>query len=499
MSNDAGNADTTTVQNPGRELPRIPGHQVTRLLGEGGMASVYLATDVRLKRQVAIKTMSGVLSADPQFRLRFADEATTVAGLRHPNIVTVFSSGESDGQLYIVMEYVPGGTLADRLAAGRLGVTPTLEICCALLRALQHFHGLGIVHRDLKPGNILFMATGEPVLSDFGIAKALDADSSRTTIGSVIGSPKYMAPEQLQGNPATDRADVYSFGLVMLEMLNGALPPRDVTTIHSPKHVGRLRRTLPAAARRCTGLLARCLAAEPADRPSASECLAIAKALAARPDTQRTWLVPAAVGLAALLTAGMWLLGREPGTEARNVLDEPTTRTAPAEQTPPAPPAQDIVLPSFTEFSEFTAFDADAPPGRRLPAFSYPPYRELMMLRAAWLEGGAPAITDDVARLRARADAGDAEARVTLFLAAEGRLIGESPADLLAGLKAASADGHALATFYYALYFRREHETEGALDRRSMLELRDLYALAARQGLTFANAEVEDADRALAE
>ena len=492
-----GTGDDTLVA-PRVPLPRVPGYEVTRLLGEGGMASVYLATDPQLKRQVAVKMMSTALDVDPQFRARFAREAQVVAALRHPNIVTVFASGEADGRTYIVMEYVAGGTLAERLSKGRLDTPTTIAITRGLLRALIYAHDRGIVHRDVKPGNVLFASGGEPVLSDFGIAKSESGDTSRTSTGFVIGSPKYMAPEQLNGLVATDRVDVFSVGLVVLEMLTGDVPPRSVTAIHAARDTSTLARYLPGALRRWVPFVAQCLRAEPQDRLSAVDALIALEVLAARRAPR--WPVAIAAAAVALIGVGTWFgIGRSPAQPA--AVAPPASASADTAPVVPAvvpePSASRptrYTLPSFTEFSEFsTAFDAEAPAGARPPTLDYVPYRELIALRERKMKDGADAIANDVARLRERASDGDAEAQLTLFLAADGKLIDDSPESLLGGLEAASKAGNALATYYYALYYRFQHERDGELDRDSLIELRDLLERAEQQGLGFVDTTIAEA------
>jgi serine/threonine protein kinase len=501
-----------TLAAPNVPLPVITGYEVTRLLGEGGMASVYLATDPKLKRQVAVKMMSSTLGADPQFRARFAFEAQVVAALRHPNIVTVFASGEADGRNYIVMEYVPGGTLADRLATGPLDSPTTIAITRGLLRALVYAHERGIVHRDVKPGNVLFTSGNEPVLSDFGIAKLESADTSRTRTGAVIGSPKYMAPEQLSGLAATDRVDVYSLALVVLEMLTGKVPPRGVTSIREGRDVSALARYLPGQLKRWAPFLGQCLRAEPADRPSAVDALVALEVLATKRAPR--WPIPVAAAALALIGSAVWFgTNRMPDAPALSTTraDEPVQRSANADEpvstrnaVVPATavtqtPGQSatFALPTFTEFSEFSAaFDADAPVGGRPPSLDYAPYNQLMALRARKAVGGDDAIANDIARLRERAERGDAEAQLMLFLAADGKLIDDSP-ELVSWLESSAKAGNGLASYYYALLYRSQHERDGELDPASLRELRELYRRAEEQGLGFADAAVAEANQLL--
>ena len=201
-------------------------HDVERLLGAGGMGSVYLGHDRALDRAVAIKVIAPELAATAALRERFLREARTVARLRHPNIVAVYSAGETEGVLYFVMEYVPGESLRDRLdRAGRYDDASAVAALRDLARALAYAHGQGIIHRDVKPENVLLDAeTGRAMLMDFGVAGAMrqGSDERMTGTGFVVGSPRYMSPEQAAGERDLDgRSDLYSLGLVGYEMLAG--------------------------------------------------------------------------------------------------------------------------------------------------------------------------------------------------------------------------------------------------------------------------------------
>lgn len=198
---------------------------VERVLGQGGMGTVFLGRDVTLDRPVAIKVISPDVTASAELRQRFLLEARTVARLRHPNIVSVYSAGESDGLLWFAMEFVPGESLRDRLQRDRVLPADTVAaIVHDLAMALDDAHVAGIVHRDVKPENILLdQQTGRAMLTDFGVARALSSGDSRLTgAGFVLGSPRYMSPEQASGEPTIDgRSDLYSLGLVAYEMLAG--------------------------------------------------------------------------------------------------------------------------------------------------------------------------------------------------------------------------------------------------------------------------------------
>ena len=200
-------------------------YQVRSLIARGGMATVYVATDLRLERRVAVKIMHDHLAADEAFRARFIREARAAAKLAHPNLVNVYDQGEDNGLAYMVMEYVPGITLRDLLHDHhRLTVEQTIDIMDAVLAGLQVAHRQGIVHRDIKPENVLLADDGRIKLSDFGLARAA---TSNTASGSVLlGTIAYLAPELVTKGTADVRSDIYSAGIMMFEMLAGEQPYR---------------------------------------------------------------------------------------------------------------------------------------------------------------------------------------------------------------------------------------------------------------------------------
>ena len=207
-----------------KESITIPGYSILRELGEGGMARVYLATQHSLERQVALKIMSPLLNSDPGFAARFRREARVVAQLSHASIVPAFEVGEHQSRCYLSMEYLPGGSLKQRMLEGQLDVNEASRLCAALCSALDLAHRKGFVHRDIKPENILFREDGTPVLTDFGIARALDSGRSMTVAGVLVGTPGYMSPEQVKGLELDGRSDLYSLGVVFYEMLTGTTP-----------------------------------------------------------------------------------------------------------------------------------------------------------------------------------------------------------------------------------------------------------------------------------
>lgn len=204
----------------------IPGYEILRPIGEGGMASVFLAVQKSLEREVALKVMSPILAANSEFASRFLIEGKITAKLQHPNLVTVYDIGSHNGIYYLAAEYIPGGTLKERLDEGGLSVAEMLDITSDIALGLDFAHQKGFVHRDVKPGNVLFRNDGRVVLADFGIAKAMDGSNSSTVAGSSIGTPDYMSPEQARGEPVDGRSDLYSLGTVLYEMLAGEAPYR---------------------------------------------------------------------------------------------------------------------------------------------------------------------------------------------------------------------------------------------------------------------------------
>jgi hypothetical protein len=253
--------------------PSVVGYEIEAELGRGAMGVVYRARDIRLKRLVALKMILVGDYAGPEQLARFRAEAEAAARLRNPGIVQVYEIGEQSGRPYIALELVECGTLARRLAGGPLAAGEAARIVQALAIAVEHAHGCGVVHRDLKPANILLARDGQPKVSDFGLAKFLDEDATRTRTGAVLGTPSYMAPEQAAGRvrelgPTTD---VYALGTILYEAVTGR-PPFQAPTVsetleqvrfHEPVPPGRLQRRLP---RSLEIVCLKCLEKEPRRR-----------------------------------------------------------------------------------------------------------------------------------------------------------------------------------------------------------------------------------------
>ena len=198
-------------------------YKIIECIGRGGMATVYKAHHAALDRYVAIKVLPDFFAEDEAYRDRFQQEARSVARLKHPNILSVFDFGQSDGITYLVLDLVEGGTLADRLGTP-MELEDAVRILRPLAAALDYAHSQGILHRDIKPSNILIQKDGTPVLADFGLAKMAAPDRRLTATGAVMGTPEYMSPEQALGEAIGSASDLYSFAVVAYEMLTGRVP-----------------------------------------------------------------------------------------------------------------------------------------------------------------------------------------------------------------------------------------------------------------------------------
>jgi formylglycine-generating enzyme required for sulfatase activity/tRNA A-37 threonylcarbamoyl transferase component Bud32 len=212
---------------------KIGRYEVKEEIGRGGMAAVYRAYDPEFKRDVAVKVILQEAMHDPRFRERFKREAQTVASLEHPAIVPVYDFGEQDGQPYLVMRYMGGGSLREYLRSrAPLSLQEAAQILTRLAPALDKAHSAGIIHRDLKPANIIFDEEGNPYLSDFGIVKLAKAQEELTSTGAVVGTPAYMSPEQGRAEKELDgRSDVYSLAVILFEMLTGQQPYKADTPV----------------------------------------------------------------------------------------------------------------------------------------------------------------------------------------------------------------------------------------------------------------------------
>ncbi len=248
-------------------------YRVLERCGQGGMAEVYKGYHPLIDRYVAIKVLRTGLADDDEFRARFQREATAVAALRHPNIVQLYDFGRLGDRYYMVMEYIDGGSLRERLLGEgrRLPLPDVVAIVRGVAAALDYAHERGIIHRDVKPANIMFTADGDPVLTDFGIARVTHGAEGMTMAGMSVGTPDYMSPEQGIGNPATPHSDIYSLGVVLYEMLTGRRPfnadtPFGVIVQHIQASFPSPRGADPTFPEALERILRRALAKEPSER-----------------------------------------------------------------------------------------------------------------------------------------------------------------------------------------------------------------------------------------
>jgi WD40 repeat protein len=257
--------------------PVVPGHQIVAELARGGMGVVYKARQVGLQRPVALKMIPAAAQADAEQLARFRSEAEAVARLEHPNIVQIHEVGELDGCPYFSLEYLAGGSLAERFAATPVPARQAALFVEPLARAVHYAHRQGVIHRDLKPANVLLSADGVPKITDFGLAKQLGGGPGQTRSGALLGTPPYMAPEQAEGGtrqigPATD---VYGLGAILYELLTGRPPFRGATALETLEQVRSAEpvspgRLVPKLPRDLETICLKCLQKEPRQRyPSA--------------------------------------------------------------------------------------------------------------------------------------------------------------------------------------------------------------------------------------
>jgi Protein kinase domain len=350
-------------------------YQLGEVVGRGGMGEVRAATDVRLEREVAVKLLRADLAEIDEVRGRFEGEARAAAALVHPHVVAVFDAGEEDGAPYIVMERLPGRTLADELKTGPLSSFEVRDLALSVLGALDAAHRSGIVHRDVKPGNVLLAGDGSWKVADFGIAKIAEAAGDLTVTGMMVGTPAYVAPERLEGEPATPASDLYSTGVILYEALTGrrAFAADNSLALAEQIRAGRapaLRSVLPDVEPRLGTVVERAMETDPGRRfASASEMRRALEGRSARarraprtddetqprhiPAATRTralptavrptrrartarwlWLVVAVAVLFALGFAGVWLWQRDSDTASPP--PAPTTVATPGANVPPA-------------------------------------------------------------------------------------------------------------------------------------------------------------------
>ncbi len=345
--------------------PLFPRLEVLMLLGRGGMGAVYKARQAGLERDVAIKLLPPEAALDEAFAERFRAEARALAKMEHPNIVTVHEAGQtSAGHLYFIMEYVEGSDLAQLMARGALPLREALTIASRVCAALEYAHALGIVHRDIKPANVLLRSDDAVKVVDFGLsclAAESPEDASRLTeAGSGLGTPVYMAPEQRAGKPVDGRADLYSLGVMLYEMLTAELPHG---TWRPPSKTS-------GCSRRFDALISRALELEPAHRVSTAAEFrrAIERELHGESAGSRRRLLLLAGGVA-VITAGSWAWWHFGGTN-------PTTSGGRPQRLASTPGDYDLIsmieLPQAVTSGEWQWMED--PPGRAL-VVSYTPDR----------------------------------------------------------------------------------------------------------------------------
>jgi tetratricopeptide (TPR) repeat protein len=258
-----------------------PGYEILGELGRGGMGAVYKAWQVGLKRVVALKVIRADAYADSGAAARFHAEAEAVARFQHPNIVSVFEVGETDRIGYLVLEYAAGGGLDRRLAGALRDPHDSAKLLETLARAIHYAHQRGIVHRDLKPANVVLTEDGIPKITDFGLAKLLERDDGLTQVGDLLGTPSYMAPEQIRGLPLhiTPATDVYALGAILYEMLTGRPPFKGTTPLSTLEQVSSQEPLWPSKLQRHTPrdveiICLKCLEKEPRRRYASALALA---------------------------------------------------------------------------------------------------------------------------------------------------------------------------------------------------------------------------------
>ena len=279
-----------------REGDEVAGrYRLDELRGRGPMSEVWRAHDDTLDRTVALKILSPTADLE-----RFRREARAVAGLAHENVMRVYDYGEDEAGPYMALEWLPGGTLEDRLAQGALPPDETHRVAAGMAAGLAHLHSRGLVHRDLKPANVLFDEEGRPKLGDFGLVRGTAGADTLTEDGTVLGTAAYISPEQATGEPAGASSDVYSFGVILFRMLTGSLPftadsALALVDLHRHAPPPAVESMQPDAPPRLAALTAAALRKDPARRPADGAALlsALGAAPAAYADTEATQIIPA--------------------------------------------------------------------------------------------------------------------------------------------------------------------------------------------------------------
>ncbi|MGZ4187015.1 MAG: serine/threonine-protein kinase [Solirubrobacteraceae bacterium] len=251
----------------------LAGYRIDGVLGDGGMGTVYRATQLSLRRPVALKVLAFELGNDPGFRARFEREGQVQAALDHDHIVSIYEAGQTEYGMFIAMRLIQGPTLKHLIFSGELDPRRTLRLLAQVAHALDAAHDAGLIHRDVKPQNILIDQGDHAYLADFGLIKAVDDHGPLTGTGQFIGTIDYVAPEQIQGDPATATSDCYALAGVLFECLTGQVPflrPNEAATLHAhvvqpPPKLTEIRPDLPAE---LDDVIAHGMAKDPVARPA---------------------------------------------------------------------------------------------------------------------------------------------------------------------------------------------------------------------------------------
>ena len=351
-------------------------YEITKKLGEGGMASVYLAREIALEREVAIKLLPQSYLRDKQFIARFKREAQVAANLEHPHIVRIYQIGEEENLVYFVMSYIPGGSLTDQIdKRGALPVDEIVQWGMDVCSALGYAHDHGVIHRDLKPDNIMLDKSKRAVVMDYGIARA-GQGTGLTQTGAVIGTPQFMSPEQARGIDLDSRSDIYSMGLVLYQMATATLPFKatDAASLmymhvhEAPEPPDVRNKNVPAWLR---DIILKCLAKNPDDRFSHAKELRLALAEHKAPDiTEKTiiqrrmqarksktgiWIAAAIVVIAAAAAGWFWWSSQKPAEQVSRHAETPVQKAP--EQQPQQAPVQPQVSADDLAFQQAEMID----------------------------------------------------------------------------------------------------------------------------------------------
>ncbi len=329
---------------PGQDFA---GHRIERVAGRGGMGVVYEATDLRLKRTVALKVIAPALAAEPNFQQRFERECELAASIDHPGVIAVYSAGEEEGSAYVTMRYVEGTDLAEMIRSrGRLPAPLVADIAAQVGDALEAAHAGGLVHRDVKPANVLVRENGrrtQAFLTDFGLTRQLTSDTRLTSTGAVIGTVDYMAPEQLADAPLDSRTDVYALGCVLYQALTGSVPfPTEAAPakLYAHTHADRpsLLELVPDLPPALDRVIQKAMAKAPEDRYQSAADLGMAAAAAI--EGSEDGPMTAAVGVASETVPDLAPEAATAGGEAATTPVPPGTPPLPPARRPQPPPAR---------------------------------------------------------------------------------------------------------------------------------------------------------------